>query len=273
MITSSFIFIYDPTNDGRISQLDTDKVQHKYYSDTTATHQKKISSSQPSAIGYQAYPRSTQWKLSSDIGLWVSRTPGTSEVRRPYLREGSSESLLDNMNAALWTILNMTITETKNADICHTNSGTSNSQLYDEHQWQAGGFFMEKETDHRLWSLLYTSQGKPLSWTEGVSRGPSYGRYYALVGYNKQCTQKWRTGSWNWKATADKQKQLKVHLDWQHSASQGGVCHIIGTNCCTYIPDVSDDMTHVVSHLNDLLHRKSSTSLWRMALSVVGKPC
>lgn len=41
-------------------------------------------------------------------------------------------------------------------------------------------------------------------------------------------------------------------------ATQGGVCHIIGADCCTYIPDVSDNMTHVVSRLNDLLHEEKS---------------
>lgn len=41
-------------------------------------------------------------------------------------------------------------------------------------------------------------------------------------------------------------------------ASQGGVCHIVWTDCCTYIPDISDNMTHVVSHLNDLLHDEKS---------------
>ncbi|XP_076590456.1 uncharacterized protein LOC143322906 [Chaetodon auriga] len=50
-------------------------------------------------------------------------------------------------------------------------------------------------------------------------------------------------------------------------ASQGGVCHIIGTDCCTYIPDITDNMTHVVSHLNDLLHEEKTKdsekwSLW-----------
>ncbi|XP_044060909.1 uncharacterized protein LOC122880151 [Siniperca chuatsi] len=34
-------------------------------------------------------------------------------------------------------------------------------------------------------------------------------------------------------------------------ASQGGVCHIIGTDCCTYVPDITD-------HLNDLLHKEKS---------------
>ena len=41
-------------------------------------------------------------------------------------------------------------------------------------------------------------------------------------------------------------------------ASQGGVCHIIGTDCCTYIPDISDNMTHIVSHLNDLLFKEKN---------------
>ncbi|XP_073339576.1 uncharacterized protein [Pagrus major] len=36
-------------------------------------------------------------------------------------------------------------------------------------------------------------------------------------------------------------------------ASQGGLCHIIGDLCCTYIPDISGNMTATVDHLNDLL--------------------
>lgn len=41
-------------------------------------------------------------------------------------------------------------------------------------------------------------------------------------------------------------------------ASQGGVCHIIGSECCTYIPDITDNMTHVVSHLNEILQRQKA---------------
>ncbi|XP_060925473.1 uncharacterized protein LOC132999740 [Limanda limanda] len=51
--------------------------------------------------------------------------------------------------------------------------------------------------------------------------------------------------------------QNRVALDLM-LASQGGVCHIIGTDCCTYIPDISDNMTHIVSHLNDLLFKEKS---------------
>ncbi|KAL7378671.1 hypothetical protein ABVT39_017104 [Epinephelus coioides] len=40
-------------------------------------------------------------------------------------------------------------------------------------------------------------------------------------------------------------------------ASQGGFVTLC-TDCCTYIPDITDNMTHVVAHLNDLLHLEKS---------------
>ena len=36
-------------------------------------------------------------------------------------------------------------------------------------------------------------------------------------------------------------------------AAQGGVCHIIGDTHCTYILDISDNVTCVVSHLKSFL--------------------
>lgn len=36
-------------------------------------------------------------------------------------------------------------------------------------------------------------------------------------------------------------------------ASQGGLCHVIGDKCCTYIPDISGNMSVTVDHLNTLL--------------------
>uniref|UniRef100_A0AAQ5YG51 Uncharacterized protein n=1 Tax=Amphiprion ocellaris TaxID=80972 RepID=A0AAQ5YG51_AMPOC len=36
-------------------------------------------------------------------------------------------------------------------------------------------------------------------------------------------------------------------------ASQGGLCHVIGDQCCTYIPDIAGNISNTVNHLNDLL--------------------
>ena len=36
-------------------------------------------------------------------------------------------------------------------------------------------------------------------------------------------------------------------------ASQGGLCHVIGDQCCTYIPDIAGNISSTVNHLNDLL--------------------
>ncbi|XP_033997438.1 uncharacterized protein LOC117491523 [Trematomus bernacchii] len=34
---------------------------------------------------------------------------------------------------------------------------------------------------------------------------------------------------------------------------QGGLCHVIGDSCCTYVPDTSKNITDTVLHLNNLL--------------------
>ncbi|KAI4808802.1 hypothetical protein KUCAC02_000846 [Chaenocephalus aceratus] len=36
-------------------------------------------------------------------------------------------------------------------------------------------------------------------------------------------------------------------------ASKGGLCHVIGDSCCTYIPDATKNITDTVLHLNNLL--------------------
>lgn len=36
-------------------------------------------------------------------------------------------------------------------------------------------------------------------------------------------------------------------------ASQGGLCHVIGEECCTYIPDIASNLSNTVDHLNSLL--------------------
>ncbi|KAM3587777.1 uncharacterized protein V6R79_013753 [Siganus canaliculatus] len=53
-------------------------------------------------------------------------------------------------------------------------------------------------------------------------------------------------------------------------ASQGGLCHIIGDSCCTYVPDVTSNMSVTVDHLNDVLaeekkdvvHPSAGWSFW-----------
>ena len=54
--------------------------------------------------------------------------------------------------------------------------------------------------------------------------------------------------------------QNRMALDLTLAAS-GGVCHVIGAECCTYVPDYSDNMTHVVSYLNDLLASEKALDL------------
>ena len=37
------------------------------------------------------------------------------------------------------------------------------------------------------------------------------------------------------------------------TAAQGGTCAIIHTQCCTYIPDMSTDVTHFTKHMNKVI--------------------
>ena len=66
------------------------------------------------------------------------------------------------------------------------------------------------------------------------------------------------------KALCNVALQNRLVLD-QLLAAQGAVCHIIVDTCCTYVPDISDNMTHVVSYLNLLLqtqHNRNSAESW-----------
>ena len=36
------------------------------------------------------------------------------------------------------------------------------------------------------------------------------------------------------------------------TATQGGTCSIINIQCCTYIPDISTDVTHFTKHMNKM---------------------
>ena len=37
------------------------------------------------------------------------------------------------------------------------------------------------------------------------------------------------------------------------TVTQGGICAIIHTQCCTYIPDSSTNITHFTKHMNMLI--------------------
>ena len=56
------------------------------------------------------------------------------------------------------------------------------------------------------------------------------------------------------------------------TAAQGGTCAIIHTQCCTYIPDMSTNVTHFAKHMNKMTGamdtlEASIASLWEMLTS------
>ena len=56
------------------------------------------------------------------------------------------------------------------------------------------------------------------------------------------------------------------------TAVQGGTCVIIHTQCCTYIPDMSTNVTHFTKHMNKIIRamdtpEASVASLWEMLTS------
>ena len=56
------------------------------------------------------------------------------------------------------------------------------------------------------------------------------------------------------------------------TAAQGGTCAIIHTQCCTYIPDMSANVTHFTKHVNKVIQAMDSpeasvTPLWEMLTS------
>ena len=53
------------------------------------------------------------------------------------------------------------------------------------------------------------------------------------------------------------------------TAAQGGMCAIIHTQCCTYIPDINTNVTHFTKHMNKMIEamdtpEASFASLWEM---------
>uniref|UniRef100_A0A3P9MRV6 Envelope protein n=1 Tax=Poecilia reticulata TaxID=8081 RepID=A0A3P9MRV6_POERE len=60
--------------------------------------------------------------------------------------------------------------------------------------------------------------------------------------------------------------QNRIALDFV-LAEKGGVCHIIGEQCCTFVPDVSNNMSNIHVELSKLLNRQkeeNSGSSWNM---------
>ena len=56
------------------------------------------------------------------------------------------------------------------------------------------------------------------------------------------------------------------------TAAQGGTCVLIHTQCCTYIPDMSTNVTHFTKHMNKMIQAMGSpeasvTSLWEILTS------
>jgi len=56
------------------------------------------------------------------------------------------------------------------------------------------------------------------------------------------------------------------------TAAQGGTCAIIHTQCCTYIPDTSTNVTHFTKHMNKMTQamdtpEDSTASLWTLTSS------
>ena len=65
--------------------------------------------------------------------------------------------------------------------------------------------------------------------------------------------------------------QNRLALDIQ-TAAQGGTCAIIHTQCCTYIPDMSTNVTHFTKHMNKMTQamdtpEASTASLWETLTS------
>ena len=55
-------------------------------------------------------------------------------------------------------------------------------------------------------------------------------------------------------------------------ATQGGTCAIIHAQCCTYLPDMSTNVTHFTKHVNKMIQAMDSpepsvTSLWEILTS------
>ena len=56
------------------------------------------------------------------------------------------------------------------------------------------------------------------------------------------------------------------------TAAQGGMCAIIHTQCCTYIPDMSPNVIHFTKHMNKMIGamdipEASIASFWEMLTS------
>ena len=80
-----------------------------------------------------------------------------------------------------------------------------------------------------------------------------------------------------WKFVAEQAQIRKVVLQNRLAldiltAAQGGTCAIIHTQCCTYIPDMSTNVTHFTKHMNKMIKamatpEASIASLWETLTS------
>ena len=80
-----------------------------------------------------------------------------------------------------------------------------------------------------------------------------------------------------WKFVAEQAQIRKVVLQNRLAldiltAAQGGTCAIIHTQCCTYIPDMSTNVTHFTKHMNKMIgamdiFEASIASLWETLTS------
>lgn len=65
----------------------------------------------------------------------------------------------------------------------------------------------------------------------------------------------------------DEMKNLKLVTLQNHAAldyilaREGGVCVVIGDQCCTYIPDIQNNMTDVIQHMSQLRDEREKSSV------------
>jgi len=56
------------------------------------------------------------------------------------------------------------------------------------------------------------------------------------------------------------------------TAAQGGTCAIIYTQCCTYIPDISTNVTHFTKHMNKMTGAMDTLAAYFLHLETPGLP-
>uniref|UniRef100_A0A673BNE7 ERVV2 protein n=1 Tax=Sphaeramia orbicularis TaxID=375764 RepID=A0A673BNE7_9TELE len=83
-----------------------------------------------------------------------------------------------------------------------------------------------------------------------------------LEDVTKSVTEGFSAVSAEIKALRNVALQNRAALDYM-LASSGGVCHIIGQECCTFIPDASGNLTYL-AHTVCPMHTKKSGSILNM---------